>query len=824
MSTHTKDSTAANLFSIALVGNPNTGKTTLFNALTGFRQRVGNYPGVTVSKKTGRLRLGSAPNSVELIDLPGSYSLAANSEDEGIVMDVLLGSRGDLDPPDKIVVVVDASNLHRNLFLVGQILEMGKPVIVALNMIDLAQEAGINIDVAGLAQRLGVPVIPIVATKGTGVEKLADAMVQQSECPDEQLLPVFPQGVVHELDGLAASLVGKNDGAVGGLSRIALMQSLLDPDGFHESALVQRYGDRVKPDLAARRERIADGDGSVAELEARVRYQWIETITAEAVTRDRPERSSRSEMADRILTHRVIGLAVLLFIMGVCFQAIYTWASPLMDLVEGAFGLIGSQVATLLPSGALQSLLVDGVVAGAGAVLVFLPQILILFLFIAILEDCGYMARAAFLLDRWMGMLGLNGKSFIPLVSSFACAVPGIMATRTIEDRRDRFVTILIAPLMSCSARLPVYILLVGAFVPPTAVLGGIIGAQALAMLAMYLLGVLVAIIVAFVLKRTLFKGKPNPFLMELPTYKWPSAKTVFYRMYEQGREFCVSAGTIIFAVAIVIWAMGYYPRSSTVISEFEAKRLAAESGYEAEAQAIAATFDPAIEPSNLVNDPQVLAASVAILDLNAAFMADMDERGIDEDSTGWSDSRLETDNRIAAAMARAGAAGKAAYDLANADARLQQHLRDLNREEAGELLRQSLLGRSGAWIEPIVKPLGWDWRIGTAAVASVPAREVVIATLGTIYNLGAEHDERSVGLRERLKAATWPDGRPVFNMAVALSIMVFFSLCCQCGATLAAIKRETKSWLWPCFTFTYMTVLAYVAALITYQVAIKLT
>jgi ferrous iron transport protein B len=436
-------------------------------------------------------------------------------------------------------------------------------------------------------------------------------------------------------------------------------------------------------------------------------------------------------------------MIVLLFVMGVCFQSLYAWAAPLMDAIDVAFSRLGGWVASLLPSGPVQSLLSNGVIAGVGAVLVFLPQILILFFFIAVLEDCGYMARAAFLFDRWLRLAGLNGQSFIPLLSSFACAVPGIMACRTIEDRRDRLTTILVAPLMSCSARLPVYALMIGAFIPAKAVLGGVIGLQALTLLGMYSVGVAVAIPLAWLLKATLLKGPAQSFLLELPTYKRPSLRTVLYRMYAQGRAFCVTAGTLIFAVTIVIWAMGYYPRSAGIAEEHERARQAARSRH---------------------------------------------------------------------------ANGEMT------DAALEEEVAAVDRAEAGALLRQSFLGRLGRFIEPAVRPLGWDWRIGTAVLASFPAREVVIATMGTIYDLGDEEDESSRGLREKLRAATWPDGRLVFTTPVALSIMVFFALCCQCGGTLAVIQRETRSWGWPIFTFAYMTLLAYLASWATYEAACRLT
>jgi ferrous iron transport protein B len=460
--------------------------------------------------------------------------------------------------------------------------------------------------------------------------------------------------------------------------------------------------------------------------------------------------STRTDLADRWLTHPIVGTLVFLGIMMAVFQSIYAWAGPLMDAVSGAFGALGAAVAGSLPEGALTSLLVDGVIAGAGGVLVFLPQILVLFLFLALLEDCGYMARAAMLAHRFMSPLGLSGRSFIPLLSSFACAIPGIMATRTIEHPRDRLVTMLIAPLMSCSARLPVYTLLIGAFIPAIPLIGGTLNLQAVVLLSMYLLGVVVAVVVAMILRRTLGGGPSPPLLIELPSYKWPSIRTIVYRMYEQGRAFVLQAGTIILAVTMIIWALGYYPRPDAIADQHEARREAIRANPPAAAIAAAAPADSEAEHA----DP--LAAALDVVD----------------------------------------------------------------REEAGAYLRQSWLGRMGEWVEPAVRPLGWDWRIGTAVIASFPAREVVIATMGTIYNLGGDQDEESADLKSTLMAAEWPDGRKVFTLPVALSIMVFFALCCQCGGTLAVMKRETNSWRWPLFTFAYMTGLAYVAAWATYAIA----
>jgi ferrous iron transport protein B len=487
----------------------------------------------------------------------------------------------------------------------------------------------------------------------------------------------------------------------------------------------------------------------VPEVETLARYAWIARAIEGVVDHPGEHRSSWEDRLDAVLTHRVWGVPVLALVMLLMFNAVFAWAKLPMDGIEAAIGRIARLLEGALPDGPLRSLLIDGVIGGIGAVVVFLPQIFILFMILTALEECGYLSRAAYLMDRQMARLGLSGKSFIPLLSSFACAIPAVMATRVIENRRDRLATILIAPLMSCSARLPVYTLMIAAFIPERSFAGGLVGLQGLTLFSMYLVGILVAAGVAWLLKRTLLRGAAPPFLMEMPPYKWPSPRVILHRMLERGWDFLQNAGTIIFAVSIVMWGALYYPR----ISEEQARPLLVE--------------------------------------------------------------QTQAEARLQAAKEADDTAGAEAAEAAVADAG--------NRLE-GAQKRQSILGRAGHLIEPLVKPLGWDWRIGSAVIASFPAREVVVATLGVIFDVGAEadedEDEGAQRLGGALRAAAWPEtGRPLFNVPVALSIMVFFALCAQCVSTLAVIGRETGSWTWPAFTFAYMTTIAYIAAFLTYQV-----
>ena len=714
---------------IALAGNPNTGKSTLFNRLTGARQRVGNYPGVTVEKKVGTTRLGDVEASV--IDLPGAYSLAAASPDERIVMDVLSGRLRGIDPPDAVVCVLDAANLPRNLFLVSQIAEFGIPVVIALNMCDAADGLGIEIDVSRLSRRLGVPVVRTIASRGTGVEEVRRAIVQALDQHAVMSTVDWPAAVRDAAEQLRGS-VEKATGAP--LCEVEARRLLFDVD----SAIAERIGweePQRTGQLDAAHGRLREAGLDPFQVESRLRYEWIGRQLEEVVAFPHQRRAGRTESIDRLLTHRLWGVVTFVVVMYAVFWSIYTFAGPFMEAIEGLFGWLGDMVGGWLEATPmLQALVVDGIIGGVGSVLVFLPQIVLLFLFIALLEDTGYMARAAFLIDKLFSWCGLNGKSFVPMLSSYACAIPGVMGARTIEDGRARLTTILVAPLMSCSARLPVYVLMIGAFIEPRYGAGW----AAFCLFAMHLLGLFVAIPTAWLLNRVLFRRRNIPFLLEMPPYRVPQWRDVLWRVFERGSEFLKRAGTVIFAVCIVIWALCYFPRSQAV--EEQLVQEVAEA------------------------------------------------------------------REITVASAR---------ELLDGSAGLQRNL-------AGRRLEQSWMGRLGKSVQPVFRPAGFDWKITVGVLASFPAREVIIATMGIIYNLGGDVDEGSHDLMGAMSASTWPDGSPIFTIPVAAAIMVFFALCMQCGATMSVIAKES-TWKWAIFAFVYMTCFAWVGAVVTYQVGTAL-
>jgi ferrous iron transport protein B len=577
---------------VVLTGNPNCGKTTLFNGLTGLRAKVGNYAGVTVERKEGRL-LGVAPESkLRVLDLPGTYSLSPQSLDEQISRDVLLHRLPELPAPALIVVVVDASNLQRNLYYATQVIELGYPTLIALNMIDVAENNGHHIHVAGLAAALGVPVLPLVASSGKGMPELRQCILktlqEKTQSRSVQSFSELPRTFGLELAELATLLSQTFSERQTQASAEALL--ILNSEKAVASSL-EHYPATIQQAVEAARQRLAAAgiDWRGAPIEAR--YTRVAAIYNSVVTESLSDVETFSDKLDRILTHKVWGTLIFVGIMALMFQSIFSFARIPMDALQALVDWSGGLVSRAIPPGDLNSLLVDGVVAGVGAVVVFLPQILLLFLFIGLLEDTGYMARAAFLMDRLMSKVGLHGKSFIPMLSSFACAIPGIMATRTIESPKDRLVTILVAPLMSCSARLPVYALLIAACIPNRRVLG-FLTLPTLTMLAMYLLGIIVALLMAWIFKKTLLRGDTPMLIMELPPYKRPLVRVVLRHMWDRSRVFLRRAGTVILGINILLWFLATYPRSAALDQKFDAQR-----------QTILAAHSPAASAGNQAAD-----------------------------------------------------------------------------------------------------------------------------------------------------------------------------------------------------------------------------
>jgi ferrous iron transport protein B len=695
---------------VALVGNPNSGKTTLFNALTGLRQKVGNYPGVTVEWKEG-IFYSQHGHPIRILDLPGSYSLNARSPDEQILVEALLGRTGVLPEPTAVVCCVDASNLERNLYLATQVIELGLPTVVALNMMDVARRRGMRINVEQLEKRLGVPVVACEAARGIGIMELRLAL-SQHPLPVPTLdmdKPRMVEEAIKDLVPLFEHREDKDSVLARGEARL-LLSCDADPGlGADVWRQIQEWQQRFDRDIPGWRSEWITA-----------RYAWIGDVMHACVRRYDPGKPSLSERVDAVLLHPWIGFPVLAAVMGVLFYSIFTLAVPFMDGLDGFIAWLGGAVGDLLPAGQLRNLTVDGVFAGVGGVLVFLPQILFLFFFIALLESTGYMARAAFLLDRLMSKVGLHGRSFIPLLSSYACAVPGIMATRTIESPKERLVTIMVAPFMTCSARLPVYLVMIAAMLPEGP---GHALTKALILLLLYFLGTFVALVFAWVFRKTLLKGPSPSTLMELPPYRLPRLDSVLHEMWDRAWTFIKRAGTIIFALSIVLWFLMNYP----------------QAGPDAAADATPA---PAV------------------------------------------------------ASVEAPGAG-------------------LPQAPADNALERSFAGRLGKGLEPVFRPLGYDWQITVGILSSFAAREVFVSTMAIIYRVDAEASDSIVSA---FRSARRADGSPLFTPLTCLSVLMFFVFALQCVSTIAVVRRETRSWRWPLFQFAYMFAFAWGVAFAVYQ------
>lgn len=708
---------------VALLGNPNSGKTTLFNALTGQTARVGNYPGVTVDHREGRLALNG--RQARVIDLPGTYSLVPRAEDEAVALRGLLGTLPGESPPDLVVCVLDATNLERNLYLAAQLRELSLPLVLVLTMMDTVEADGTRIDATLLAERLGVPVVPVSAVRRDGVAPLLKVLEERLQPDVDAVVAAIDSPAVGddvERLGLAveASLPVNAPAAARGAWALSLAEArgvALQALTADDAKAAQAFPGRV--DLVR---------GLAPARYARVRA-WLDGVV---VRSPEPTRSERiTARMDAVALHPVVGPILLVTLFAAVFQLLFTGAEPLIGFIEDFVASTGGVVGGWMPEGMplLRSLVVDGLITGVGNVIVFVPQIGALFLCLGILEDSGYLARAAFLLDRLMRRVGLHGRAFVPMLSGFACAVPAIMATRTIENWKDRLVTILVTPLISCSARLPVFALIIATVFATHPPIAGIINVGALAMFSMYLLSIVSALAAAALFKRTLLKSPTPSFVLELPLYRVPRLNELFRQVGRKLRSFLVDAGTIILAITIVLWGLFTFPR----------------------------------------NDDAVLRHAAAVEAL--ASSPDVEEQ------------------------------------TAILDASLAQ-----------EKLEFSVAGRMGKLVEPLIAPLGFDWKVGVGLIASFGAREVLVSTLALVYGLGSGVEEDTTPLRAAMKADVRPDGSPVHTPLTGVALMVFFTLAMQCMSTLAAVRRETGGWKWPIFQFGYMTALAWLGAFVVFQ------
>ncbi|MEJ5961397.1 ferrous iron transport protein B [Pedobacter immunditicola] len=696
---------------IALVGNPNTGKSTLFNLLTGLNQRIGNFPGITVDKKIGYCKL-SNNQLAEITDLPGTYSLYPKSKDESIVFQVL-AEKNNPSHPDLVILVADATNLRRNLLLYTQVADLGLPVILALNMIDMAKKDGLEIDIDLLSKRLGIQVVPISARGNVGLDVLKAAIVNRSTLATQLAgadLNVLAPEAIEEVKHVLQT--DNNYYALQMLHQHQHVDHM--PAGTHETL------EKIKTDTS-----FESSKQQAAETVSR--YRYLSTILSGVIKDTGAARKfTLSDKLDSVLTHRIWGFLIFIFILFFIFNSIFAWSTYPMDLIESGFGWLTAFGHEHLPGGILTDLFLDGILAGLGGVIIFIPQIAILFAFISILEDTGYMSRVTFMMDKIMSKFGLSGKSVVPMIGSLACAVPSIMSARNIESWKDRIITIMVAPLVSCSARLPVYTLIISLIIPDKHVFG-FINLQGLTLMGMYVISIVAAILVAYVMKFLIKAKEKSYFIMELPVYRMPRWKNVFYTMFEKSKTFVLEAGKVIIAISIILWVLATYGPPNR-FAEIDRKYAKIEAGQDS--------------------------------------------------------MRIAT----------------------------------LERDHAAERLENSYAGILGQTIEPMIRPLGFDWKIGIALITSFAAREAFVGTMATIYSV--EGGDEDVGtIREKMMAAKDVNtGLPIFTFATGFSLMLFYAFAMQCMSTVAVVYRETKSWKWPLIQVVYMTALAYVASLIAYQ------
>ena len=697
---------------IALVGNPNSGKTSLFNSLTGLNQKVGNFPGVTVDKKTGHLHLPDGLNA-NLIDLPGTYSLYPKRADEWVSYKVLLRQDSSVRP-DMVVLVADASNLKRNLLFCSQIIDLKFPVVMALTMMDIATRKGTKIDIPGLERELGIPIVVVNPRKDKGIAQLKKVIAHVGENLNHQSQREFVKLGENSLEA-----VNDVKTQFPGIGNYEAVHYLINHENFSLGPAENDFIEFTEKKYGFNHTRTqAD--------EIMQRFGRIKSIMNQTVVESDPlKKSLFTEKLDNILLHRFWGYIILLGVLFLLFQCVFLIAQYPMDWIEWVFAELSSWLGGLLPSGWLSDLLINGVVAGLSGIVVFVPQIMILFGLITLLEDTGYMARISFLTDKLMRRAGLNGKSVMPMISGFACAVPAIMSARNIENKKERLLTILVTPLMSCSARLPVYFILTSLVIPNKYFLG-FISLRGLVMMALYLLGTLLAFVVAWVAKHFIKSNERSFFILELPVYRNPRWKNILVTMVNKAKVFVLEAGKIILIISIILWALSSY---------------------------------------------------------------------------GPPKKMQQVRNNYAAQMAQ------------NPDA-----AHELEKQQNMALLENSFAGHLGHAIEPLIKPIGYDWKIGIALITSFAAREVFVGTMATLYSVGADDDEQNTTLRQKMDAATWPNGAKVYTLATGLSLLVFYLIAMQCMSTLAIVKKETRSWKWPLIQLAVLTVLAYSMSFLAYR------